>query len=736
MSDRKEIELRRRLELAERLLVESQQSRIKLEREFNKTSQTLRCQLSDLQNSTIWKMTAVIRVPLSKLTLITKKLLRERDRRPSPGIPQNQPRKYSQPAIIEDNVPAIERPAGSLAVHLHAYYPELVPEICSYLQNVPSGFTLFVTSDTNKKLSSIEKHISTLKVRKYELIKMQNRGRDLAPLFVGLGSTLLDFDYVIHLHTKKSPHDALLAGWRKYLLDAMLGSTNLVNGILQQFERDSRLGLMSPVPFLPVKRLMKIGGDYLDMCCLLDRMGENPAALDDIPKCEFPPGSMFYIRSSALRQILHLDLDWEDFPSEDGQTDGALAHALERLLPYIVGRQGLHARTYVPRTLYCQGAVGARPLTLEAFVESIGVAPNWVLVVDHNLGGGSSLAMERFIQSGLRSNHRYVRLSFLAEGSTWILETIEASDGTVFAEKDLTEIFRCLAEAQFERIVVNSLVTSPDVEEVINQLIEFASSKDIPLEYKVHDFHAICPSPHLMDHEEKYCGIPNDLTTCDRCLPLNRRAMREQRPDLDIRRWREAFSKLLRAADSVIVFDESSCELLQKVYGPQLGGLVVEPHRPPPVYHRRALKHGPLRIGVIGTLTTAKGARCVNELASYVKELRPPVPIIVIGRCTQKIDKSIIVHGEYAREDIPHLIELHRITAVFFSSAVPETFSFVLSEVMALDLPVVAFDIGAQGRRVSTYHRGRVVPLDAPQADVLSALTEVWKQGQQACADK
>ncbi len=50
----------------------------------------------------------------------------------------------------------------------------------------------------------------------------------------------------------------------------------------------------------------------------------------------FPVGSMFWARSSALRPLFALDLDWKDYPAEPLPPDGTILHAIERLLPFVV----------------------------------------------------------------------------------------------------------------------------------------------------------------------------------------------------------------------------------------------------------------------------------------------------------------------------------------------------------------------------------------------------------------
>jgi glycosyltransferase involved in cell wall biosynthesis len=80
------------------------------------------------------------------------------------------------------------------------------------------------------------------------------------------------------------------------------------------------------------------------------------------------------------------------------------------------------------------------------------------------------------------------------------------------------------------------------------------------------------------------------------------------------------------------------------------------------------------------------------------------------------------VHGPYEPNHLPDLIGDKGINVILAPSIVPETFGYTLSEAMIMGLPIVAFDLGAQGSRVKQYELGKVVPLDSSPEVILIAM--------------
>lgn len=225
-------------------------------------------------------------------------------------------------------VPKNSANTPTIATVIHLYYPELAEELCTYLINIPTLRGVYVSTDTSTKLQIIEDCFKKWHIQPADVRVMPNRGRDIAPKLVGFSDVADEYDYVLYLHTKKSPH--LLDGrsWREFLYEHLMGSQLIVEDILYCFDRHPNLGMIFPQHWGPLRHSIDWGCNFPLAQRLTAKMGLRlPSSL--IP--DFPSGSMFWARGAALAPLRNLDLTFEDFPTESGQLDGALGHAIERL---------------------------------------------------------------------------------------------------------------------------------------------------------------------------------------------------------------------------------------------------------------------------------------------------------------------------------------------------------------------------------------------------------------------
>lgn len=229
-------------------------------------------------------------------------------------------------ATRQAHLPAPATVAQKPCVVIHAWYPEVLPEILTALKASTLDWRILVTTGTGKR-AEVERCLAAAGLQA-DVRVFDNRGRDILP-FLHVADELLDAgqQVVLKLHTKRSVHRGNGDAWRAELLESLL-SPERAGKLCTAFD-DTSLGLVMPEGHLQSTRDF-MGANQSGIDHLLRRTGmrwEN-----DGRDLQFPAGSMFWIRLEMLRPLLDAQLSDEEFEPEVGQLDGTLAHAIERLI--------------------------------------------------------------------------------------------------------------------------------------------------------------------------------------------------------------------------------------------------------------------------------------------------------------------------------------------------------------------------------------------------------------------
>ena len=243
---------------------------------------------------------------------------------PSPHVFPTPP-ALALPLGLESAVP--DR-SFRMGVFSHIYYPELMPELSALYAHVGTQAEYHFTTDTDEKAQMIKLSGLNDPLYRTAIRVAPNRGRDIAPRLSALSRHADEFDIVLMIHSKVSPHDHQLSDWRHFLLSHLLGSRQIVQDILVLFHLLPGLGMVAPRHFEKLLPAIGWGQNEDKSRALASRLGINLRANAPI---DFPSGSMFWARPAALRPLLEAGLLAEDFEQETGQLDGTLAHALERM---------------------------------------------------------------------------------------------------------------------------------------------------------------------------------------------------------------------------------------------------------------------------------------------------------------------------------------------------------------------------------------------------------------------
>ena len=120
-----------------------------------------------------------------------------------------------------------------------------------------------------------------------------------------------------------------------------------------------------------------------------------------------------------------------------------------------------------------------------------------------------------------------------------------------------------------------------------------------------------------------------------------------------------------------------------------------------------------------------KGKLVVERLLECLSE---NIHVSLIGLTKDDIHtsrKNTEFLGRYSHDELQNIIESCRINLVVFPSICPETFSYLISELIMMDVPIICFDFGAQAEKVGApiaYKFLRNLKLDCATAHRIEGL--------------
>ena len=272
-----------------------------------------------------------------------------------------------------------------IAVVVHLYYLDLWAEISNTLLKLPKNTTIFVTTTENQLTSACSfVHLDFPSAHVYGY---PNRGRDLGPLLELMKvQRLEDFDLVLKIHGKKSPH--LTTGkkdlgefWRKNFLNQLIPEWGIAD-VINFFDNHPYVGIAGPEAFL-----LSVGSSMYSkdtsrwFSYLLQKLGSPEKTEFEL----FFAGTMFWARGSVFGALRTLNLQQSDIEIENGQTDGTLAHALERIFPVLAKSVGLRTKA-LPLWDYRAWLNERKPLEgqvplIRAYLSDHGDGPDILMIV-------------------------------------------------------------------------------------------------------------------------------------------------------------------------------------------------------------------------------------------------------------------------------------------------------------------------------------------------------------------
>ena len=245
---------------------------------------------------------------------------------------------------IKLNLLNFNKTSSIVAIQAHLYYIDLLNEIINKTNNVPFNFDLFISTDSLAKKNSINDYLlNNSKASKFEIIILENKGRDVMPFLIQMKNKFRKYKYICHIHTKKSIYINIGENWRNYLFNNLLGNENIILEIFNDFENNGKIGFIFPENYyqsllLFGEKLNKLNKE--SMKYLIKKLFNNHK-MKIGGKIEFPMGNMFWAKVNAIFQIFNEEFQ-NKLPQELGQKDGTIMHGIERIWLYLIKLNGYY----------------------------------------------------------------------------------------------------------------------------------------------------------------------------------------------------------------------------------------------------------------------------------------------------------------------------------------------------------------------------------------------------------
>lgn len=343
----------------------------------------------------------------------------------------------------------------------------------------------------------------------------------------------------------------------------------------------------------------------------------------------------------------------------------------------------------------------------------------------HGWGGG----VQRFVEDLMRADSGYRHLALIARGTPshrcpgevlelyddlgaepllrWPLNLGIESTALASHEYD-TALAQVLSRFRVARVLVSSLIG--------HSLAALRSG--LPTALVCHDYYPLWPALHV-DFGDRNRDFSPEAIAAELAQPELDLPFGETRPEA----WqalREAHVAALLSADATLIAPSQNVRDNIQHIEPRLAALDwhVIPHGladwAQPLPERCLPERDHLRVLVLGRINGGKGEEL---LADLVEQLPPAVELVLLGagRAGMRFfgQPGVHVRMDYERAQLPELVAQLAPDLALIAASVAETFSYTLSELWSLKIPVLATRIGSLGERIEDGKTGLLVAPDA-----------------------
>jgi len=323
---------------------------------------------------------------------------------------------------------------------------------------------------------------------------------------------------------------------------------------------------------------------------------------------------------------------------------------------------------------------------------------------------GSQVAMADRLS--VEKGKRTVALVYPRDGAWW-LEVWSAANAGYFFLGSKNNLLEVIAHAA--RLVRTKVVHIESNGGLPLNLVHALENGGLRTMLSIHDFVFFCRRSHLVEQPYgEFCDYSTDALRCKVCLrdidPEGRISQTDYR--------RKAGLSMHDA--SLLVFPSAFLQRQYEVFFPERQSGQREAVVAPATARRAAVAAngvGRPHIAFVGGVFPHRGAALIQPIMDRVRESEPKAVGFVYGDGEGELfkevrkAKKVKIQGYYRQGTLPELLTKDKIAVAILPSIAPEAYSLVVDECLSAGVPVVAFEHGAVGERLSYWEVGELVPV-------------------------
>ncbi|MEG0630855.1 MAG: glycosyltransferase, partial [Christensenellaceae bacterium] len=137
------------------------------------------------------------------------------------------------------------------------------------------------------------------------------------------------------------------------------------------------------------------------------------------------------------------------------------------------------------------------------------------LIWNHGIGGGADAYIRKEIERDTKLGKQSILAWYDVYSGYYIAEYCYKNYQLRFFAREIDSLTRLFDLTGVDEVVINELVSYPDIIHTLELILQIKEKHGSQLVILMHDFFAVCPCCTLLNAQDTFCNVPQNLLVCN-----------------------------------------------------------------------------------------------------------------------------------------------------------------------------------------------------------------------------